>query len=351
MTHRHCFEALDRTLRDILRFKDASNEDRLFGGMVVVFGGDFRQILPVIPKGSRHDIVNASLNSSHLWNHCQVLKLHVNMRLQIGDGKIGEPNDGDGIIDILEELLITDTVDPIGSLISFTYSDISRNISDPSYFRDRVILGPTHEVVDIINDRLLSMIPGTETVYLSSDSISECEDVSGMNSALWSPEVLNNLKLSGLLNHKLILKQNAPVMLLRNIDQPNGLCNGTRLQIVKLGKNLIEAKIMTGTNNGNHVFIPRMRLTPSDKRIPFKINRKQFPLALYFAMTINKSHGQFLSHFGLYLPRPVFTHGQLYVAVSRVKTKKGLKILICDKDNNISSTTTNVVYKEVLQNL
>ncbi|XP_021986331.1 uncharacterized protein LOC110882676 [Helianthus annuus] len=156
MTHRHCFEALDRTLRDNLRFKDASNEDRLFGGMVVVFGGNYRQILPVIPKGSRHEIVNASLNSSHLWNHCQVLKLHVNMRLQvgagcdkneikefvdwilkIGDGKIGELNDGDGIINIPEELLITDTVDPIGSLISFTYPDISRNVSDPSYFRDR----------------------------------------------------------------------------------------------------------------------------------------------------------------------------------------------------------------------
>ncbi|XP_022023702.1 uncharacterized protein LOC110923958 [Helianthus annuus] len=267
--------------------------------MVVVFGGDFRQILPVIPKGSRHDIVNASRNSSHLWNHCQVLKLHVNMRLQvgagcdkneikefaewilkIGDGKIGEPNDGDGIIDIPEELLITDTVDPIGSLISFTYLNISRNVSDPSYFRDRVILGPTHEVIDTINDKLLAMIPGTETVYLSCDSISECEDVSGMNFPLWSPEVLNSLKLSGLLNHKLILRHNAPVLLLRNIDQPNGLCNGTRLQIVKLGKNLIEAKIMTNTNIGNQVFIPRMRLTPFDKRIPFKINRKQFPLAL-----------------------------------------------------------------------
>lgn len=371
MTHRHCFEALDRTLRDILRSNDISNEEKVFGGIVVVFGGDFRQILPVIPKGSRHDIVNASLNYSYLWKHCKVLKLTVNMRLKvgsstcnlnevkefadwilkIGDGKIGEPNDGEGTIDIPDELLIKDEVDPLGCLISFTYPDICKNVLDPAYFRERVILAPTHDVVDSINESILSMIPGNETVYLSSDTISECEEDSEMNAAMWSPEVLNSLKLSGLPNHKLILKENVPVMLLRNIDQPNGLCNGTRLQIVKLGHNLIEAKIMTGTNIGNHVFIPRMRLTPSDKRIPIKITRKQFPISVCFAMTINKSQGQSLSHVGLYLPRPVFTHGQLYVAVSRVKSKNGLKILIIDKDNNISSSTINVVYREVLQNL
>ena len=68
-------------------------------------------------------------------------------------------------------------------------------------------------------------------------------------------------------------------------------------------------------------------------------------------MTINKSQGQSLLKVALYLPRPVFTHGQMYVAVSRVKSKKGLKVVVCDQDGNLSKTTTNVVYKEVLQGL
>jgi len=68
MTHKYCFEKLDRTLKDIMREKNKS--DSVFGRKVVVFGGDFRQILPVIPRESRSDIVHATINSSYLWDHC-----------------------------------------------------------------------------------------------------------------------------------------------------------------------------------------------------------------------------------------------------------------------------------------
>lgn len=88
---------------------------------------------------------------------------------------------------------------------------------------------------------------------------------------------------------------------------------------------------------------------PSDKRVPFKFNIRQFPLMVCFAMTINKSQGHSLEEVGLYLRKPIFTHGQLYVAISRVTTKKGLKVLICDEEGKPTNMTTNVVYKEVLQ--
>lgn len=82
MMHKHCFEALDRSMRDVLRFCNPKSLEMPFGGKTIVFGGDFRQILPVIPKGSRQDIVNATINASYLWSYCKVLRLTKNMRLQ-----------------------------------------------------------------------------------------------------------------------------------------------------------------------------------------------------------------------------------------------------------------------------
>ncbi|XP_010446058.1 PREDICTED: ATP-dependent DNA helicase PIF1-like [Camelina sativa] len=137
----------------------------------------------------------------------------------------------------------------------------------------------------------------------------------------------------------------------RNIDPRGGLMNGTRLQITQLAEFVLEVIVITGDRVGDKVLIPRILLTPSDTKLPFKIRRRQLPLVVAFAMTINKSQGQSLDYVGLYLPRPCFSHGQFYVAVSRVTNKKGLKILIVDKEGKPQKETMNVVFKEVFQNL
>ncbi|KAL8549240.1 hypothetical protein ACS0TY_008186 [Phlomoides rotata] len=92
-----------------------------------------------------------------------------------------------------------------------------------------------------------------------------------------------------------------------------------------------------------------MSLTPSDLRLSSKFLRRQFTLIVSYVMTINKSHGQSLSHVDLLLKNSIFSHGQLYVVVSTVTNWKGLKILISDKDDDDSHSTKYVVYKEVFQ--
>lgn len=104
--------------------------------------------------------------------------------------------------------------------------------------------------------------------------------------------------------HRLYLKTNAPVILLRNINPIEGLHNGTRLSVIHLGKRVIEAKIVTGQHSGN--FVPRITIIPSDSGLPFDLKRRQFPVRPAFAMTINKAQGQTLDYIGLNLSDPVF---------------------------------------------
>ena len=140
-------------------------------------------------------------------------------------------------------------------------------------------------------------------------------------------------------------------MLLRNLNQTAGLCNGTRLIVTQLADWVIEAKIITGTNIGSKVFIPRIILSPLESKWPFILKRRQFPISVSFAMTINKSQGQSLNRVGLFLPQPVFTHGQLYVAISRVTNRNGFKILIVNDKNRTQFLAKNIVYKEIFSNL
>jgi hypothetical protein len=376
MTHRKCFEALDRSLRDVLSDHDPLLADEPFGGKVVVLGGDLRQILPVIEGGTRSQVVGSAITNSPLWDHVTVLHLTINQRLavqstdpdvqvaaaafarwvlSIGDGTlpaVARPGESDPTwITIPDDHLVHTDGDKIGAIVEAVYVDFLKRYSDPNYLRERAILTPTNEVAEDVNRHVLSMVPGEEKEYLSCDSTGNSADGIRNIDIFYPVEVLNTIKVNNFPYHRLVLKKGVPIMLLRNISQTAGLCNGTRLIVTRLAEKVIEAIVMTGSHVGDVVYIPRICLTTRDPKWPFNLHRRQFPIRICYAMTINKSQGQTLAAVGLYLKTPVFTHGQFYVAVSRVTSKEALKILIENEDGTCGSETRNIVFSEIFQAL
>ncbi|KAM0861062.1 hypothetical protein ACQ4PT_046137 [Festuca glaucescens] len=376
MTHRKCFEALDRSLRDVLSADDPLLADEPFGGKVVVLGGDLRQILPVIEGGTRSQVVDAAITNSPLWGHITVLPLTTNQRLavqtadafvqaeaaafaewvlSIGDGTIPavarQGESGPTWITIPDEHLVHTEGDKITAIVESVYVDFFTRYFDPNYLKERAILTPTNDIAEDVNKHVLSMVPGEEREYLSCDSTRNAADGIRNIDIFYPVEVLNTVKVNNFPYHKLVLKRGVPIMLLRNISQGTGLCNGTRLIVTRLAEKVIEAIVMAGSNIGDVVYIPRICLTTKDPKWPFTLHRRQFPIRICYAMTINKSQGQTLAAVGLYLKTPIFTHGQFYVAVSRVTSRKSMRILIENEDGTCGSETRNIVFSEIFQSL
>ncbi|GFV81651.1 ATP-dependent DNA helicase [Trichonephila clavipes] len=239
--------------------------------------------------------------------------------IDIGHGKIKEM---EGRINIPESL-----GNIVGYLIPLTeriYPNIHQiGIDCSSWLKERAILTPTNDLANNINNFLLNKLTSKHAKYESVDSVMEAEDA-----VHYPVEFLNTLNPPGIPPHVLNLKIGAPIMLLRNLNPPK-LCNGTKLQVKNLHNNVIEATILTGKYEKEVVFIPRIPLIPSDYHFEFK--RIQYPVTVCYAMTINKAQGQTLKMAGIDLRNDCFSHGQFYVACSRVSSPDNLIILRAEK--------------------
>lgn len=220
-------------------------------------------------------------------------------------------------------------------LIQCVFPNIIQNYKEHKWLSERAILAAKNIDVDELNLSIEYKLPGEFITYKSIDNVMNQDDAVN-----YPTEFLNSLNLPGIPPHELKLKIGVPVILLRNINPPR-LCNGTRLAVKKLMNNLIEATIITGKYKGENVLLPRIPLIPTD--MPFEFKRLQFPIKLAFAMTINKAQGQSFQVCGLNLESPCFSHGQLYVACSRVGKPSDLYVYTPD------GKTKNIVYPNVLK--
>ncbi len=137
--------------------------------------------------------------------------------------------------------------------------------------------------MDTLNANTIDRFLGQTKVYHRFDSV----DDDSHNS--YPLDFLNPITPNGF-PPRANSKSKLSVILLRNIDPNNGLCNSTRLMVRAFQDNTIDVEIIGGQHASKMTFIPRIPLSPSDDvSFPFKNKRKQFPIRLSFAMTINKS--------------------------------------------------------------
>ncbi|KAI7943289.1 hypothetical protein MJO29_013133 [Puccinia striiformis f. sp. tritici] len=360
MQHRYTVETVDRSFRDL------RDNDQPFGGILVIFGGDFRQTLPVVRGGTIYDQGSVCMINSPIWNTIRSMKLTENLRLR-SDPSQGEDNRnrlfsewllnlGDGLLqrEVAEMVQLPFgevVVDPqevvvAGSCIRFVYLNLrmhtlNLNSSDlGDYFNSRIILTPLNINVKSINERCLAQLPGTGFTSRSVDTM-ENDDADAI-----PEEVLHTLLIPNFPDHTIQIKRNMPVILLRSLNLAHGLSNGTRLLVTDINSCALKCRIISGSRIGDIISLCKVRIIHhADEQFGVTFYRLQFPVAAAFAMTVNKSQGQSLSMVSVFLPQPVFA---LYVALSRVTCVDKLFIGLVGQSDGLPSTE-NVAHLDILR--
>jgi ATP-dependent DNA helicase PIF1 len=338
------FACIDDILRTVTRL------DSPFGNKVLILVGDFRQCGPVIPNGTRADVVEASLISSHLWPLFTVRRLSAPIRnAQDPDFATFVDSIGDGLGPEVR-LPMVRIVHTEKDLIDFVWS--SESISNPARGLTRCILAVTNRQVNKFNHIILNKVPGEERRYFASDSIQETSDnpnsefLDDAESGLLDYYTANNIP--GLPLFSLSLKVGSLCRIMRNLSIKHSLVKNTRVVITALQNHVISVRKVTllndtGVLDNEDILLPRIKFI-HHLRSGHTLARRQFPIALAYASTFNSCQGLTLDAVGCDLTLPAFAHGQLYVALSRIRRRDDACVLLRDSNG----ITTNVTYEELL---
>ena len=228
----------------------------------------------------------------------QTLQQFDNWSLSVGNGEMENLTIPDTMI--ASTITPDSSVNPISERQAMeefcdrVFPDLSVNIHNPEWLDGRAILAVTNKEVKILNEVLVSKLPGNTDTLKSADQLDNDQDLLRFNT-----EYLNNECPNGFPPHNLRLKAKMPLMLLRNLNPREGLCNGTKLIYLRcIDSKLLECKVV---GNQRTVLIPRITFIPKVGEYTMEWHRRQFPVKPAFATTVNKSQGQTLKQAGIWL--------------------------------------------------
>uniref|UniRef100_A0A7E4VEY3 ATP-dependent DNA helicase n=1 Tax=Panagrellus redivivus TaxID=6233 RepID=A0A7E4VEY3_PANRE len=363
-----------RTVDNMLR-DWTGNKLRPFGGKVVILGGDFKQVLPVIPGGKIHDSYAASLLSCETFvNNFAVYTLTHNMRAQKDPDfaswlyKVGCGEDrtfdtrpgraGQTVLTLPEQIVSRSKRDAMDFVYPPSVFDPTMPIEEYQTCVEKcAIVTPTNALVDTYNALIVSKLPSQVRRYQATNWLYKTAQTEEDELRPVMPsEVMEVFEENGFASQNLLLKVRSVVMLTRNLCVRSGLCNGTRMIVMDMKEHIIVCRVITGPMSGSIFAVPKVEHVHDDAKDdtfpPFV--RLQFPLRPAFAISINKAQGQTLSRVAIMLDSPCFAHGQLYVALSRARCSADVRVFVPDRDfirdgRTRIAITQNVVYREVIQ--
>ena len=320
-------ECLNRFLQDVMR------NEQPFGGKVVVFLGDFKQLMPVEP-GRKYPL---TVKDCTWWSQCWVMRFTKNFRAaahpefcalleQVGNG------------DILQ-VAVPDAsrARDIDDLISKVYGD---DLSAASSSRN-LIMAFTLKTCSDINAACIAQVPGEAFLAPAYDDTRD-----NRQPELYSDEYLASLPLHGVPPSSLPLKVGARYMIIKNYNTAVGACNGTLCELLLYSRRLCHVKIQSGIHAGRVVLLPRCacHVSRENSGLPFEFTRIQFPLILAYGASVHKSQGQSLSIIGIVIDQESFAHGQVYTALSRTNGWGSIFVLTQGDEGYIS----NKVHRHLL---
>lgn len=220
-------------------------------------------------------------------------------------------------------------------------------LHDASLCKYRAILAPTNAQIDEYNDEILRRIDGITRQYVAADSLKELDD---LDSDMTEPQAVLDWvaqhRFPGQPPHTLNVKVNGVYRLLRNFSLDRGLVKNMRCLVVDVGHRLVTVRLLRMDRAGIEeelVLLPRISFTYG-LRSGHTLLRRQFPLAPAYATTFNSCQGLTLDRVGVDLTVPVFSHGQLYTALSRIRHRTHARVL--PEEGRLE--TENVTYVELL---